>query len=311
VTLERARARTSGGELAYVDRGTGPAVVLLHGFPTSSHLWRDLVPILAPRFRVIAPDLLGYGDSEKPEGAELHIRAQADYVRELLASLEVEAGGVVGHDIGGGIAQLLALQGGVRTMVLIDTISFDSWPIEGVRMLQAAEPDQVTEEFVESVVGLTFDLGMGHRARLSDQDLEAYLRPWRADPHALIRAARGIDGVGLGGREEDLRSVDARVLVVWGEDDPFQPSPLAERLAEVLPGATVALLPGCSHFVTEDAGPVLLPLIADYLATHHLGRRHGHDGPAPIELGISFRPPGAKDAPRDPAEAGLGDEEGG
>jgi len=66
MTLEMRRARVSGGELAYVDEGEGLGVVLLHGFPTSSHLWRDLVPMLAPRFRAIAVDLLGYGDSHKP-----------------------------------------------------------------------------------------------------------------------------------------------------------------------------------------------------------------------------------------------------
>src|SRR5205814_9374935 len=76
------RFRTSGGELAYVDEGDGPAVVLLHGFPTSSYLWRSFVPPLAARFRVIAPDLLGYGDSAKPVGTDLSMTAQAGYVRE-------------------------------------------------------------------------------------------------------------------------------------------------------------------------------------------------------------------------------------
>ncbi|MGH2723488.1 MAG: alpha/beta fold hydrolase [Actinomycetota bacterium] len=309
MTLRRKRVGVSSGEMAYVDEGDGPAVLLLHGFPTSSHLWRELVPALAPRFRVIAPDLLGYGASDKPMGADLHIRAQAGYVRELLGSLDAEAAAVVGHDIGGGVAQLLALDGGVRTMVLADAVSFDSWPIEGVKMLQAASDDQVDGEFVEQVVRLTFDLGMGHRERLGDEELEAYLDPWRDDPHALGRAARGIDGVGLVGTEDRLGALDARVLVVWGEDDPFQPAELAERLGQALPGATVALLPGCSHFVIEDAPDVVVPLISDYLGIHHLGRGHGHAGPTPVELGISLEPPGRDDGPRDPAEAGL-DEEG-
>jgi pimeloyl-ACP methyl ester carboxylesterase len=294
MSREKRRAGVSGGELAYVDEGDGPAVVLLHGFPTSSHLWRDLVPILAPRFRAIAPDLMGYGDSDRLEDPEaLTIRAQARYVRELLGGLKVEDFAAVGHDIGGGVAQLLALEGGARTLILLDSIAFASWPIEAVRMLQTARPEEVDGSFVDNLVRLTFDLGMGDRGRLMEQDLEEYLRPWRDEPMALVRAARGIDGRGLDGIDDRLASLDTRTLIVWGEEDPFLPAELGERLGEVMPGATVALLPGCSHYVLEDAPQEVTTLVSRYLRTHFLGERHGaeHVGPTPVELGISFDRP--------------------
>lgn len=299
MTLEKRRLRVSGGELAFVDEGDGPPAVLLHGFPTSSYLWRDLVPILAPRFRTIAPDLLGYGDSEKPEDpAMLSVTRQAGYVGEALDALGLEDTALVGHDIGGGIAQLVALEVGVRSLVLVDSIAFDSWPIEAVRMLQDADPEGVDEPFIRTMVGAALDTGMAHPERLAEVDREEYVRPWAADPVAVIRAALGIDGRGLVDVEERLAGLDARVLVVWGEDDPFQPVGLAERLGDAMPGATVALLPGCSHYVTEDAPEAVLPLIADYLRRVHLGQSHGHEaGPTPVELGISFTRP---DRPSDP-----------
>jgi pimeloyl-ACP methyl ester carboxylesterase len=295
--LDTKRVRVSPGVLAYADEGDGPAVVLLHGFPTSSHLWRDLVPMLAPRFRAIAPDLLGYGDSSKPEDPEaLTIRAQARHVGELLDELEITRFAAVGHDLGGGVAQLLALEGRAEPLVLADAVSFDSWPIEGVRMLQAAEPASADEELVRGIVGVALDSGMSRPERLSEEDRQEYLRPWLADPPALLRAARGIDGVGLTGTEDRLAALDARALVVWGEDDPFQPPELAERLGEAIPGATVALLPGCSHYVTEDAPEAVFPLIAEYLRVHHLREPHAHHaGPAPVELGISFERPPRRD----------------
>ncbi|HYU56443.1 MAG TPA: alpha/beta fold hydrolase, partial [Actinomycetota bacterium] len=124
-------ARISSGEMAFLDAGEGPAVVLLHGFPTSSHLWREFLPLLASRFRTIAPDLIGYGASTKAPGTDLSIRAQAGYVRELLAGLGIEGGiAAVGHDIGGGVAQLLAFEGVAACLVLIDAVTLDSWPIE-------------------------------------------------------------------------------------------------------------------------------------------------------------------------------------
>lgn len=292
MTLERRRASTSAGEIAYVDEGDGFPVLLLHGFPTSAHLWRDLVPMLAPRSRVIAPDLLGYGDSTKPGNpSALTIRAQARAVRELLAQLNVETFAAVGHDIGGGVAQLLALEGGVPALALVDSIAFDSWPIEGVRMIQGAASDQVTEEFVRGLVDVTFDIGMGRPDRLTPEDRAEYLRPWLAEPMALVRAARGIDGDGLVGTEPRLAELDARALIVWGEDDPFQPAEIAERLGDALMGATVAVLPGCSHYVTEDAAEIVLPLISQYLGLHYLSESHRHAGPLPVELGVSFERP--------------------
>lgn len=294
MTLDLRRAELPSGEVAYADEGHGPPVVLLHGYPTSSHLWRDLVPLLAPGFRAIAPDLIGYGRSAKPDDpVRMTIRAQAAMVRELLAHLGIEDDtAVVGHDIGGGVAQLLALEGGVKALVLIDSIAFDSWPIEGVRMLQDADPAQVDVAFARGVATIALEIGMSGPGNLSDGDREAFLRPWLEDPMALIRAARAIDGAGLAGTEERLAELDTRTLVLWGEDDPYQPAELAERLGEVMPGATVALLPGRSHFVTEDAPEVSLSLVAEYLRVHHLGEAHAHDrGPVPVDLGISFERP--------------------
>ena len=73
MNLERRRAHISAGELAYVDAGDGAPALLLHGFPTSADMWRHDIPLLASRTRVIAPDLLGYGESDRPPGADLSI----------------------------------------------------------------------------------------------------------------------------------------------------------------------------------------------------------------------------------------------
>jgi 2-hydroxymuconate-semialdehyde hydrolase len=299
MTLEMRRLRVSGGELAYVDEGRGKPVVFLHGFPTSSHLWRDLLPLVATRSRAVAVDLLGYGDSEKPADARLDIRAQATYVRELLARLEIDPFAAVGHDVGGGVAQLLALEGGVECLVLMNAISFDGWPVEGVRLLQETDPRDADLEIADQVVRLAFDLGMGHRDRLRDEDLEEFLRPWRDDPPALLRAARGIDGEGLSGTEDRLAALDIPVFVIWGEEDPFLPASRAEKLGDVLPGSTVALLPGCSHYVLEDATETVAPMVVEYLRVTYLGERgHAPAHAVPTELGVSFeRPDPAADLP--------------
>jgi pimeloyl-ACP methyl ester carboxylesterase len=111
--------------MAYLDAGEGPPVVLLHGFGASSALWRQIVPALTPRHRVIVPDLIGSGSSEQPEGAAVNSRAQRTYVRGLLDHLEVDEVAAVGHGVGGVVAELLAVEGRARCLVLIDAGSVD------------------------------------------------------------------------------------------------------------------------------------------------------------------------------------------
>jgi 2-hydroxymuconate-semialdehyde hydrolase len=268
--------RTSGGELAFVDEGEGPAVVLLHGFPTSSRLWADVVPALAPRMRVIAPDLLGYGDSGRPTDAPLDIGAQAGYVRELLSSLGIGRFAAVGHDVGGGIAQLLAMAGGVDALVLIDSVAFDAWPIAGVRMLQDATPEQETAAFVGEIVELTFGLGSSKAQGLAGR----YAGAWTGDLEAarsFFRAARAIDGEGLSGRDRELAALDVPALVLWGEDDPFLPVELSDRLAALLARSNQVLLPGCSHFLPHDAPDAVASLLAEFLRARYLRLPHAHD----------------------------------
>ena len=199
--------------------------------------------------------------------------------------MEVERAAVVGHDIGGGVAQLLAIDPGftVETLVLLDSVCFDVWPIERVRMLQEATAGQETEQFVQEVVRLTLDIGISHQGRVTEQDVERYVEPWRAEPPAFFRAARAIDGKGLTGREIDLERVDVPSFVLWGEEDPFLDPELAERLGANLPGSTVALLPGCSHFVNEDAPTTVGPLIYEFLRVRYLRDQRPHQG-GPVQV---------------------------
>jgi pimeloyl-ACP methyl ester carboxylesterase len=281
---EKRRLRVPGGELAFVEAGSpeDPALVLIHGFPTSSHMWRELVPICAPWMHVIAPDLLGMGDSGKTAPVtELGLRPQTEHIRGLLAALGIGEFAVVGHGVGGGIAQLLAVgePERVRTMVLIDSAAFDAWPSETMveartQDMEAAPPD------MPAIVRIAFDLGM-HRGRLSQEDLSEYARPF-SDPdgaRSFARFIRAMDGEGLAGLEPDLERLECPTLIVWGEDDPFHPMRAGERLNEAMPSSSFAVLPGCGHFLTEEAPGTVLVMVKDYLRSRYLGMSHGHGGP--------------------------------
>jgi 2-hydroxymuconate-semialdehyde hydrolase len=301
MTAESGTFETSAGSMAFRDQGEGKPVLLIHGFPTSAHLWRNFVDLFAGRYRTVTLDLIGYGRSAKPDDAALDIRAQAGYVGELLDELGIDGElAVVGHDIGGGVAQLLAFEGRATALVLIDSISFDSWPIEGVRMIQQASDDAATPEFAEGLIRVAIELGISKKDRVTDELIGSYAEPFTGPggPEALIRAARGIDGQGLIGTEAKLADLGERLLVLWGEDDPYQDQEWAWKMSDLVQAATVGILPGCSHYLPEDAPETIGPLAYEWLRVRYLAEPHHHagDGVGPVPVDVSFERP---DPPED------------
>jgi pimeloyl-ACP methyl ester carboxylesterase len=200
---------------------------------------------------------------------------------------------VVGFAFGGGIAQRLALEGGVEAMVLVDSIAFDGWPSARMREIQRglgiADPDRV-----RAWIAGAFDVGMSHRERLPPEDLDECLRPFsgRRGVDAFVRVLSAIDGRGLEETEAGLLTLEIPALVLWGEDDPFLGAGLAERLGDVLPRASLALLPGCGHFVMEDAPETVTPLLFQWLRSQYLKMEHRHEDAGPVMVYLGRRPPG-------------------
>ena len=122
-----------GHRIAYGIHGSGRPVVLIHGTPSHSYIWRNVVPrVSSSDFQVYVFDLLGYGASERPVNADTSVAAQTELVVELMRFWNLESAQVVAHDIGGAIGLRLAVGHSdlVERLVVIDTVSYDSWPSE-------------------------------------------------------------------------------------------------------------------------------------------------------------------------------------
>jgi len=131
-----------GVEIAFRRAGAGQPLLLLHGIPTSSRLWDAVGAELSSEFDVIAPDLVGFGESAKPVDRDVSMAAQARLQPQLLDALGIGRVVLIGHDIGGAAAQRMAVDAAERVSALglIDSVSFDSWPIFRMRALRATPP---------------------------------------------------------------------------------------------------------------------------------------------------------------------------
>ena len=118
--------------VAYTDVGTGDPVILLHGIPTWSFLYNEVIPLLAETARVIAPDFLGHGYSDRRDFFDRSLLAQTGMIIRLMDHLGIERADFVGHDTGGGVALIMAIDHPERVarLVLTNVVAYDSWPID-------------------------------------------------------------------------------------------------------------------------------------------------------------------------------------
>lgn len=251
-------------------RGAGEPIVLLHGFPTSGHLWRDVVPLLPAGHRVIVLDLLGFGRSDPPAFHGVGLRAHADRLVAVLDHLGINFACVVGHDIGGGVAQSLAVRHPHRVsrLALLDSVAFDGWPPREVKLARAMLPltRHLPPSWILSFVRADMLRGYLDHDRAS-RDIDLFLRPFGSveGRDALMTHLFSLDCAETQALAPRLKNIVSPTAIVWGERDPFLPVSLGERLCSAIPGSTLEVIPEARHFVPEEAAHRVAATIAKLL----------------------------------------------
>lgn len=263
----------SGARLYYYaagTRGAGEPVVFVHGFPTSSHLWSDVVQLVPSGHRVVVVDLLGYGRSDRPGGRPVGIRAHAERMIELLDVLGINYACIVGHDVGGGIAQWLAVRYPQRVsrLLLADSVAFGDWPTRDVKLARAMLPltRHLPATWLLSI--LRSDLLRGYEDHeRGARSIELYVRPF-ASPEGRdafmehLMALHSADTLAIAPR---LKEIIAPTSIVWGRHDPFLPLGVGEQLRGAIPDATFDVVPSGRHFTPEDAPQRIGDALAELL----------------------------------------------
>lgn len=252
-----------GERIAYADQGDGSPVVLIHGTPSHSFIWRNVAPAVRDAgHRVLAFDLLGFGLSEKPAfERDTSVAAQAELLERLFNYWGVDSAHLVGHDLGGAISLIFAVRRPerVRSLLVADTVSYDSWPSETWQAIIQHHMDDYQamplEDFREMMVR-QLRMTVFHKERMDGQTLEAYLAPVLTDIGKVAFFAhqvRHYDSRYTEAIEDDLREMALPVRILWGEGDEWQPLAYGERLRDEIPDASLVTIPEAGHFVMEDA----------------------------------------------------------
>ena len=239
-------------------RGAGEPVVFLHGFPTSGHLWNEVVAQMPAGHRIVVVDLLGYGRSDPPGPRSLSLRAHANRVVGLLDALGISSACIVGHDVGGGIAQSLAVHWPERVsrLALVDSVAFTGWPARDVRIARALLPlvRRLPTNWLLPIVRADLERGYSDASR-AGHSIDKYQRPFNSDEGRTVFLTHlaSLDSRETQELAARLNEIAVPTAIVWGADDPFLPLALGRRLAASIPGATFDVINDARHFTPEDS----------------------------------------------------------
>ena len=248
-----------GLRLHYLEQGTGDPVLLLHGWPTSSVLWRDIVPVVAEGSRAIALDLPGFGRSDKPLDASYSFRFYDSVLTGFLEQLGVERLGIAAHDLGGPIGLHWAAQHPERVsrLALLNTLVFARPSLAVIAFIAICKTPGL-RSWMTSPAGIRFTmrLGISDKSRVTDSLVAAYQEPFASDDarRVLAKAGAGLHPDGLKEIEAWLPRIDVPVRLLYGERDRVLPdvAKTMRKVAERVPQAELSTLPDCGHFCQEE-----------------------------------------------------------
>lgn len=262
-----------GTRIRYIEKGEGTPLVLVHGIPTSSFLWRDMIDELSSHGRVIALDLPGFGLSDPPPNGDYSISGYAGLLESFLESLSITEATLVCHDFGGPVTVTYALRNPDKyeRLVILNTFLDTDLPDWGLfPKLASIRPigEIVMKLGGKSITRAGLEAGVVDKSRISD---EVFHRYYMADEspdkvnETYLGTLRADSTKDLKFIEDNLRTIDKPTLIVWAEEDAFLPLSLGERIHQRIAGSRFVKLPACGHFLQEDEPETVTKLIIEFL----------------------------------------------
>lgn len=275
--VEPGTAIVHGRSIHYVQAGSGPVLLLIHGMAGNAENWRAVVEPLARAHTVIAPDLPGHGSSE-PGGGDYSLGALAGTLRDLLVVLGHERATLVGHSLGGGIAMQFAYQFPEMVERLVLVSSGGLGPEVSLILRAAALPG--ADLFISATagaghrVGSALGRGLGAIGLRPTADVAEVARGYGAlaDPHrraaflATLRSVVGTHGQRVAAGDRLYLAETLPLLIVWGSRDPIIPVSHAEAAHEALPGSRLEIFQGVGHLPQLEEPGRFVAVVERFLA---------------------------------------------
>lgn len=259
--------------IRYIDCGAAKlgTVLLMHGIPTWGYLYHAVIPLLVQAgYRVLAPDFLGHGWSDRRDRFDRSFQDQARMILTLLSSLGLDRVDVVGHDTGGAVALMLAIEHptAVNRLVITNAVCYDRFDDD---MLDFGHPLRWKPRPIADLIAAldeSLAAGLSNQSRLTSEFRAGILAPWASEEGklSLLRNASALNANQTMALVDRHSSIVARTLVLWGMDDPWQRAEDGRQLASEIPGAIFQPLEQASHWVQQDAPERFSQAVLEFFA---------------------------------------------
>lgn len=258
------------------ENGNDGAIVLIHDILGGAFTWDGLMARMSDIDRAIyAIDLLGYGESDRPWQADTSIWGHADCLTFLFKQLNLTNVVLVGHGIGGGVAQVLATRlcpERIAALVLIDTICYEysfapDWPLSDMKKYQDAEISKELD-LKDLVADLEATAPKGsYNADWFKRQIDKYVQPWNDDigKEVFLQQIRLLIPSYSNSVSTDLKSIGKPTLIIWGEKDTQIPLKFAQRLHREIPESRLVIIPDAGHLILFDAPDQVASALADFV----------------------------------------------
>ncbi len=242
--------------IAYTDVGKGEPIILLHGIPTWSFLYNNVIDAFAKEYRVIAPDFLGHGYSDQRDLFDRSIEVQAKMVLRLMSHLNIPKAHIIGHDTGGGVALILGIKHPaiIDRLVLSNIVVYDSWPIDDMLALGNPEWSKKSIDEIADFLLEGYQVGLSNPERLTEIFKEGITAPYLTEKGkiSLIRNASSLNTNHTTSLVMRHKDIQAPALLLWGVDDPWQTIADGRRLHSEIPNSQLIELEKTSHWLQQD-----------------------------------------------------------
>ena len=268
--MKKEFADIEGNKIAFRHGGSGEPVLLVHGVASSSFIWDDIIDGLSEKYEVIAPDLLGCGDSSKPADTDYSIAIQAGIMSRLMEKLFPGKNfHLVGHDIGGGVAQIMAVKypAQLRDLALVNPVGYDYWPVQPITTMRLPVIRRLTSSVMNSgMLKMVIRRALFHKERLTPELMAKFWQPMETmeGKQGFIQLIKSINNRLLTDITADLKKIEMPVLVIRGDADAYLSSEITARLAADIPGARLVHISHGGHFVQIDEPERITELLLEF-----------------------------------------------
>ncbi|HSM80622.1 MAG TPA: alpha/beta fold hydrolase [Nodosilinea sp.] len=260
--------------IRYIDLGQAElgTVLLMHGIPTWGYLYHAVIPpLVAAGYRVLAPDFLGHGWSDRRDRFDRSFQDQARMIVAFLAALGLGSVDVVGHDTGGAVALILAIEHPslVNRLVITNSVCYDRFDDD---MLDFGHPLRWKSRPVQDLVTAleeSLAAGLSNPGQLTPEFRAGMIAPWASEEGklSLLRNASALNANQTMALVDRHGTIAAPTLVLWGMDDPWQKAADGQQLASEIPGAKFQAIEPASHWIQQDAPEQFTEAVLSFLAS--------------------------------------------